>query len=149
MAIQESKELGRRPEQSQTQKPEGTVTKGSTSKRPHSQITVSTIPLKRVKSSNDSNSPPSEPKTPDQPTHPSNPNFSGTSAQSKDEENTKTLLKDLLKDTLSVLESEFCEPKWQRSGYPVELVHSLHTYSNVTNSLEQRTRLDLNWEWRQ
>src|SRR5271169_6333659 len=76
---------------------------------------------KRIKSTADTPSPRSEPKTPDQPTHPSDPNFTGASIESKEEENTKKLLIDLLRNTMSVLEAEFRRITWQRSGYRVEL----------------------------
>ena len=53
---------------------------------------------------------PSEPTTPDRPTHPSNPDFTGASTlstTSKDEENTKELLSQLVLNTFGVLESDF------------------------------------------
>jgi hypothetical protein len=69
-------------------------------------------------------SPPPEPKTPDRPTHPSNPDFTGASTlstTSKDEENTKELLSQLVLNTLGVLEMDFRQITWQRNGYKVEL----------------------------
>ena len=41
--------------------------------------------------------------------------------ESKDEENTKKLLFQLLLNTLSILESQFRMPDWQQSGYKVEI----------------------------
>lgn len=66
----------------------------------------------------------SEPKTPDQPTHPANPNLSGDTIESKDEENTKMLLKMFLTDALRALKSGFQELKWHRSDAIVEVVHT-------------------------
>ena len=62
---------------------------------------------KRTRAARTSESPVAEPKTPDQPTHPSNPNLTGGTDESKDEENTKELLKELLMDSMSVLELDF------------------------------------------
>ena len=78
-------------------------------------------PVKRARSTTESQSLPPEPKTPDQPTHPTDPNFTGASVESQDEENTKMLLRQFLLNTLSVLEAEFRNITWQRSGYIVEL----------------------------
>jgi len=48
------------------------------------------------------------------------------------------LLKQFLSDTLSVLEADFCEPLWQRSGYLVEICQ---TYANCpTTKLSGRER---------
>src|SRR6266496_1656408 len=73
-------------------------------------------PRKRSRGDNRSPSPLSNPKTPDQPTHPSNPNWTGGTEESKDEENTKALLKQVVTDSMSVLELDFRKIFWQRSG---------------------------------
>ena len=104
------------------------ITQGSTvtTRKRRSGSPVSSLPSKRIKSTVDDSSPSrSEPTTPDQPTHPSNPDFTGSSTASKDEENTKKLLFDLLRDTMSVLEEDFRNLAWQRSGYWVELSQTL------------------------
>jgi hypothetical protein len=67
-----------------------------------------------------------QPSTPDQPTHPRDPKWSGSSTASQDEEATKRLLYHLLSDTMMMLESDFREITWQKSGINVELAH---TYS--------------------
>lgn len=82
---------------------------------------ASVLPPKRTKSTNGSPSPRPEPRTPDQPTHPSNPDLTGGSTESKDEENTKKLLIDILRNSMSVLEAGFRKIPWQRSGCRVEL----------------------------
>jgi hypothetical protein len=122
MSLQEAK-LRARQESSNTSQP----VVSSRTKRPPQSPAASTS-IKRTKIAEDQQSPSSEPKTPDQPTHPADPDFSGTSTESKDEENTKMLLKLLLEDTLNTLEADFCEPRWQRSGYMVELCR---TYSPI------------------
>jgi hypothetical protein len=69
----------------------------------------------------------SEPTTPDQPTHPVDPDFTSLSIESKDEENTRKLLSELLSNTISVLEEGFQTITWQRSGFPVELAETYAT----------------------
>jgi hypothetical protein len=68
--------------------------------------------------------PQSEPTTPDQATRPADPNQSGDTIESKDEENTKMLLKTFLTDTLRALRLGFRELKWHRSDAIVEMVHT-------------------------
>lgn len=82
------------------------------------------ISTKRMKPSRTVPSPPPEPTTPDQPTHPSNPDFTGASTlstTSKDEENTKELLSQLILNTLGILEMDFRQITWPRNGYKIEL----------------------------
>jgi hypothetical protein len=121
MSIQEIKERAKLSKQ--TSQPDLQLTssqlKTTSRKRPPPSPTSSSS--KRIKSMADTPSPRSEPKTPDQPTHPSDPNFTGALIESKDEENTKKLLFDILRNTMSVLEAEFRRITWQRSGYRVEL----------------------------
>jgi hypothetical protein len=124
MSLQETK-LRSKQASSNTSQPVS-----SDRKRPPQSPEAPTL-AKRTKSSEDRLSPSSEPKTPDQPTHPADPDFTGTSTESKDEENTKMLLKLLLDDTLNTLEADFCEPRWQRSGYMVELCR---TYTPISIS---------------
>ena len=91
------------------------------------------------------------PTTPDQPTHPSDPNWSGGTEESKDEENTKAMLHEVLTDTMNFLESDFTRIHWQRSGHRVELFHSyLHSELHYS-CLENETRWNSSWElnrWR-
>ena len=67
------------------------------------------------------------PRTPDQPIHPEDPNYTGSSidsgatAESKDEEYTKQLISDMLRDTMTVLENGFVDILWQNSGYDAHL----------------------------
>jgi len=89
-------------------------------KRP-ADSSATVIPSKRPKAGSSTPSPHPEPRTPDRPTHPSNPDFTGDSTESKDEENTKKLLFDVLRNTMSMLEADFRRITWQRSGYRVEL----------------------------
>jgi hypothetical protein len=82
------------------------------------------VSAKRMRPSRTVPSPPPEPTTPDRPTHPSNPDFTGASTlstTSKDEENTKELLSQLILNTLGVLEMDFRQLTWPRGGYKVEL----------------------------
>lgn len=82
-----------------------------------------TFSAKRIRTSI-SPSPLPEPRTPDQPTYPADPDYTGDSSlsiASKDEENTKKLLHAFLSDVMSVLEGEFSEITWHRSGSIVEL----------------------------
>jgi hypothetical protein len=97
-------------------------------KRPP-QSPISNAPVKRTKQTDGSPSPPSEPKTPDQPTQSADPNWTGSTTESKDEENTKMLLKQFLLNTMSVLEGDFRRINWQRSGHKVELVHTFISLS--------------------
>ena len=99
------------------------ISSGSTQKPP-SQSSVSIIPTKRTREANESSSPRSEPKTPDQPTHPSDPDWTSGTVSSKDEENTKMLLRDLLMNTRDFLDEDFCRITWQRSGHKVDLVQT-------------------------
>jgi hypothetical protein len=77
-----------------------------------------------AKESNETKSSNTEPTTPDQPTHPADPDFTSLSIESKDEENTRQLLLELLSNTISVLEEGFRAIAWQRSGYPVEIAET-------------------------
>src|SRR5271167_3339498 len=86
-----------------------------------------------TKESNETKSSNSEPTTPDQPTHPVDPDFTSLSIESKDEENTRKLLSELLSNTISVLEEGFQTITWQRSGYPVELAETYATSVQVGN----------------
>lgn len=114
-------------------------------KRPP-QSPVTSNPPKRTKEANDS-SPCSEPKTPDQPAHPSNPDWTGGTATSKDEENTKMLLKHLLVNTMSSLEADFRRIAWQRSGYRVELVQTFVPFSlNLRRRQRDTTKFRLGME---
>ncbi len=85
------------------------------------------VPSKRARAESDRPSPSAEPRTPDQPTHPSDPNWTGSSSASKDEENTRALLKQLVMNTLSTLESDFRRIVWQQSGHRVELAQTYST----------------------
>jgi len=104
-------------------------------KRPP-QSPVTSKPPKKTKETNES-SPYSEPKTPDQPANPSNPDWTGGTATSKDEENTKMLLKHLLVNTMGVLEADFRRITWQRSAHRVELVQ---TFIPLSLNLRPRQR---------
>lgn len=93
------------------------------------------------------------PKTPDQATHPEDPNYSGASAdsgatgESKDEENTKQLLSDLLRDSMTVLEHDFAKITWQNSGYDVQLCLMFNSYITISNiSRKNRTKFVLGYE---
>jgi hypothetical protein len=124
MEIQEIKEHARiSKEASQMSSiPSSSDATATHTKRPAEHDPVSTA--KRIRRSSNAPSPPIEPTTPDRPTHPSNPDFTGTSTlstASQDEENTRTLLKNILLNTLSILEADFRRIFWQRSGYRVEL----------------------------
>jgi hypothetical protein len=124
MEIQEIKERARiSKEASQTNSiPSSSDATATLTKRPAEYDPVSTA--KRIRRSSNAPSLPPEPTTPDRPTHPSNPDFTGTSTlstASQDEENTRTLLKNILLNTLSILEADFRRILWQRSGYRVEL----------------------------
>jgi hypothetical protein len=77
-----------------------------------------------AKESNETKSSNSEPTTPDQPTHPVDPDFTSLSIESKDEENTRQLLLELLSNTISVLEEGFRSISWQRSNHPVEIAET-------------------------
>jgi hypothetical protein len=96
------------------------------------EIAISSIPSKRDSS---------EPTTPDQPTLPVNPNFTSSTSESKDEENTKMLLKQLLLNTMSFLERDFRKISWQRSGYKVEIIHTFfpfyHKFDIIDNEIGQ------------
>ena len=93
---------------------------------------------KRVRATNDDTPPPRpEPRTPDQPTHPSNPDLTGGSTESKDEENTKKLLIDIVRNSMSVLEAGFRKILWQRSGCRVELSQS-YSVSAVPADIKER-----------
>jgi hypothetical protein len=97
-------------------------------------------PSKKTKGAGRSSSSMSLPTTPDQPTHPSDPNWSGGTEESKDEENTKAMLHEVLTDTMNFLESDFTRIHWQRSGHRVELFHSyLHSELHYS-CLENETR---------
>lgn len=107
-------------------------TTGTTRKRPRPS-SVSLFPERKTKSTS---LPHSEPTTPDRPTNPSDPEWTGGTVTSKDEENTKQMLKDLLRNTMSSLEEEFCGITWQRSGYTVELALTLFSFSFSTYDLD-------------
>lgn len=121
MSVQEIKERAKQDKEAKQldSQPMSSGSTSTTRKRPP-QSPVSSAP-KRTKATKDSPSPRSEPKTPDQPTHPSDPNFTGASIESKDEENTKQLLSQLLMDTLNILEADFRTITWHKSGHFVEL----------------------------
>lgn len=122
MAIQEIKERAKQDKQDKQDSRINSQMSADTAtsrKRPL-QSPVSSAP-KRAKNASNAPSPASEPKTPDQPTHPSDPNFTGSSIESKDEENTKKLLSLLLMNTMSMLEADFRRITWLRSRYKVEL----------------------------
>ena len=107
-----------------------------------------TVPSKRARAESDCPSPVTEPRTPDQPTHPSDPNWTGTSIASKDEENTRTLLKQLVMNTLSTLESDFRRIVWQQSGHRVELAQTYSTSLRIL-MIVRRTVQNFSLGWRQ
>lgn len=119
MEIQETKERAKQAKQARR-----TISLADTSEttlKRAAEPSVATFPAKRARPTSNTPSPPSEPKTPDNPTHPSDPNWTGASIESKDEENTKMLLKLFLMNTMTALEADFRRVLWQRSGYRVEL----------------------------
>src|SRR5437016_554190 len=125
MSIQEVKERAKQAKefsQEVSQLSSQPVSSGSTitARKRAPQSPVSSAP-KRARATTDTPSPRSEPKTPDQPTHPSDPDFTGASIESKDEENTKKLMAQLLMETLSILDEDFQQINWQRSGHTIEL----------------------------
>ena len=122
MSIQESKQRAKEATQLDASQASSTLT--VIGKRPRSQESTNP-PTKRMKPSYASPpSPRPEPTTPDQPTHPADPDFTGGSIESKDEENTKMLLNHFLMNAMTVLDSEFLELPWQRSGHTVEITHT-------------------------
>ena len=122
MEIQEIKERAKEAKRANQASflPESSGTTIIGLKRP-ADASATAIPSKRPKARSSTPSPRPEPRTPDQPSHPSNPDFTGGSTESKDEENTKKLLFDVLRNTMSMLEADFRRITWQRSGYRVEL----------------------------
>lgn len=100
------------------------ISSGETSKslKRNAKKTSSTKRNKRPKTKHQSSVVSSEPATPDQPTFPANADYSGTSIESKDEENTKMLLKNFLSYSMTVLRSDFREITWSQSNCTVELI---------------------------
>jgi len=94
-----------------------------TLKRPPPSPIRTNIPFsKRIKS--DSPSPPPKPPTPNRPTRPIDPARSGSTSASGPEDDTRQLVFDLVRDTLTILRSDFYRIDWQRSGYPVEMIQT-------------------------
>ncbi len=87
-------------------------------------------PTKRTRTAGQSPLPLSEPKTPDQPTHPRDPTWMGSTSESKEEENTKALLKQILTDSMVFLDVEFSRLLWQRSGHKVDIFHTYAPFLN-------------------
>jgi hypothetical protein len=137
MEIQEIKERAKRAKQASQPESEPPASGSTiTSRKRPPQSPLSSAP-KRAKPAADEPSPPSEPKTPDQPIYPSNPDFTGASIESKDEENTKKLLFDMLRNTMSVLEADFRRITWQRSGHRVELSQTFNIPSSKLTGRER------------
>lgn len=122
MSIQEMKQRAKQLRQAHSI-PVSSGTSSTSTKRT-AEDSVAANPLKRTRADGPSPSQISEPRTPDQPTHPSNSNWTGGTEESKDEENTKALLKEILTDSMNVLEIDFKKLRWQRSGYRVFLFHT-------------------------
>ncbi len=118
----------------------------SSSKRPAAE-SLDENASKRSRGTRRPSSPTPEPKTPDQPTVPQNPNWTGSSIESKDEENTKKLLFDVVRNTMGVLESGFRRITWQRSGYRVELFQTFVFFTNCIDCSERdNTKVRLGME---
>ena len=64
---------------------------------------------------------PKQSTTPDQPTNPANPDHTSSSAESKEEPNTRGLLENFISETISVLKKDFNLIRWQRSGHKVQI----------------------------
>jgi hypothetical protein len=122
MSIQEVKLRAKKTRQASSQAV--SVDSSSTAVKRGAEDSQSSNPAKRIRTTAPSQSPPSGPKTPDQPTHPLDPAWTGATEESKDEENTKALLKQILIDSMDVLELDFTAIKWQRSGHKAYLFHT-------------------------
>lgn len=133
MEVQEIKERAKMlKEASQASSIPSSLAAKTTLKRGASQDPIPFI--KRTRTSSNGPSPLPEPTTPDRPTHPSNPDYTGASTvstASQDEENTRTLLRNLMFSTLDILTSEIRRISWQRSGHKVELCQTCFTFPEL------------------
>jgi len=86
------------------------------------------------------------PKTPDQLTVPADPNYSGGSAESKDEENTKMLLKQFVMNVLNFLDDQFTTINWHRGPHGVTLVHTYTPFRSML-MVSQRDTSRVNYSY--
>jgi hypothetical protein len=126
MAIQESKERAKKERQEQ-QAFKASQASASTKRSADSQATI--IPAKRARIDSDYSQP--EPLTPSdqnvietEATFTGGTDKSGRSIEYKDEESSKQLVYDILRNTMSALGVDFRRIGWQKSGNRIELVET-------------------------
>lgn len=100
---------------------------------------VTSIPEKRPKTEEDAGIP-KQPTTPDQLTKPANPDHTSSSAESKEEPNTRGLLEAFIGETISVLKKDFNLIRWQRSGHKVQIAKTYVTLGILNLTVAAVTR---------